>query len=429
LDAGFMGRPTERVKALTGRFGSVELVELIGVGGMAVVYSAKHIKSGGKFAVKVLDKENASGNQIDRFIREARIGSLIEHKSCISVYESGEKSGYRYMTMDLIDGGDLKEKLKAEGARLPWEKTAAIAAAIAEALAYSHSKQIVHRDVKPANIFMTKAGKVCLGDFGLALILGEGPHREEDGRTGISIIVGTPAYMAPEQFRRPNGVDRRVDLYSLGVIIYELLCGERPFVGDSVKILQKEHERREPPALKNKVKGIPPLLNELVERLLAKKPDWRYESADAVANDLRGIVAGTLKVLTDDEIPSRSESAEFVHPQSKQKSRIIAAPAQNKASDNDLKQKLKNAGVFKIAAVTLVVCAMGFGMLFLMSPPSKEHRYQNLCDQAKIALEAKDFSKAYELYFKASRIFPKGEEAIHGFQAVTDARQNFERDN
>ncbi|MDF1661546.1 MAG: protein kinase [Planctomycetota bacterium] len=419
-----MARPSERLKALSGRFGSTELIELIGYGGMAAVYKAKDVETGRFFAVKVLDKASAGANQIQRFVREARIGSMLTDKNCVSVHGSGEENGCHYMIMDLVEGGDLKDFLKEKGGRLSWKKAAKITASIAEALAHSHSKSIIHRDLKPANVFLTANGRVCLGDFGLALIMGEGPHREEDGRVGIQVVVGTPAYMAPEQFRRPNGVDPRTDIYALGIVLYELLCGERPFLSDNVKELQKEHERKEAPFLSKKVEDLPTLLIELVDRLIAKKPDWRYESAELVAKDLQGIVAGTLKELTEDESPTQSNSGTYYENlPPKDQSRVgQASTARNQAVESNNPRDNKT---LKVIGVTLILCLAVFITLYIATGTSKnDEQYKALCQQAKTAMQAEKFKDAEDLYSKAIKLFPSRQEAKTGLIKAVEAQDD-----
>jgi serine/threonine protein kinase len=416
-----MAPPSERLKSLSGRYGPTELIELIGNGGMAAVYRAKHVESGKEFAVKIFDHENNSANSLDRFKREARIGAMLSHKACITVHGHGERDGTHYMVMDLVDGGDLKEKLKAEGGQLKWEVAAKYGADIAEALAFSHSKQIIHRDVKPANILLRKDGRVCLGDFGLALILGEGPHIEENRSDGIQILIGTPAYMAPEQFRRPNGVDRRADLYALGILLYELIAGERPFLGSNVKALQKEHQRMEAPFLSKRAKGLPRLLIELVDRLIAKKPDWRYESAEAVARDLRGIAAGSLNELTDDEIPTQSDSSQgFPILQVEEQSRVITTSGHDPVLDGEANHTGQSKILLKVLIGVLIVLFVG--VLFMRGLSRHEKRYAELCEKAEIALEAKNYDRADKLYTDALRLFPRREKALRGLEQILQAR-------
>lgn len=419
-----MARPSERLKSLSGRFGSTELIELIGYGGMAAVYKGKDVETGRFFAVKVLDKTGAKPNQIQRFVREARIGSMLTDKNCVSVHGSGEENGCHYMIMDLVDGGDLKDFLQENGGRLSWRKAAKITASIAEALAHSHSKSIIHRDLKPANVFLTKNGRVCLGDFGLALIMGEGPHVEENSRVGIQVVVGTPAYMAPEQFRRPNGVDPRTDIYALGIVLYELLCGERPFLSDNVKAIQVEHERKEPPFLSKKVEDLPPILIELVDRLIAKKPDWRYESAALVAKDLQGIVAGTLKELTEDESPAQSSSGvHFQNVSPKNQTRVgQASTARNQVVES--KNSGNNTNI-KVIAITLVICVAVFISIYIATGSSgNDEQYKSLCQRAKIAMKAEKFKDAEDLYTKAIKLFPSRQEAKTGLIKAVEAQDD-----
>jgi serine/threonine protein kinase len=263
-----------------------EVLELLGGGGMGVVYRARDTRLSRTVALKFLPPELTRDPRAkERFEQEARAASSLDHPNLCTILELGETpDGRLYIAMPCYDGETLRRRL--ESGPLPIDEAVDIAAQIARGLAKAHRNGIVHRDVKPANLIVTADGVVKILDFGLAKLAGLAAV----SRTGSS--AGTPAYMSPEQ-ARGDEVDARTDLWSLGVVLYEMLAGRRPFRGEREQavIYAILHERPQP--LGELRPEVPPELARIVERLLAKEPDDRYPSIEEPLTGLRSLVGGT----------------------------------------------------------------------------------------------------------------------------------------
>ena len=261
--AGSRAVPDAGVEAeLSGRFGLYAIEGLLGRGGMGVVYRARHESLGRQVAIKVLPEALARDVQFtDRFQREARAMASLSHPRIVGIHDFGCLDGRYYFAMELVEGGSLREQLK-RGA-LPPARALAILPELCEALQYAHDRGVIHRDIKPENILLDRQGHVKVGDFGLAKIVG-GSDPEYRQLTRSDLVVGTMHYMAPEQIERPKVVDHRADLYSAGVVLYEMLTGELPL------------GRFDPPSAKT---TVGPALDEVVLRALEKDPGRRWAQA------------------------------------------------------------------------------------------------------------------------------------------------------
>ncbi len=261
---------------LAPHFPHLEIEELLGSGGMGAVYKARQRRLDRPVALKILPPEVAAAPGFaDRFTREARALARLNHSHVVTVHDFGEAGGMFYFLMEYVDGANLRE-LIADGKLNPPEALA-IVPQVCEALQYAHDEGIVHRDIKPENILLDKKGRVKIADFGLAKLLrgGESPAgRAAYSLTGSQQVMGTPHYMAPEQMERPLGVDHRADIYSLGVVFYEMLTGELPL------------GRFAPPSRKV---SIDVRLDEVVLRTLEKEPQHRYQHASEVKSDVENI--------------------------------------------------------------------------------------------------------------------------------------------
>jgi len=254
------------------RIGNYRLMEKIGHGGMGAVYKAHDPGLDRTVALKViLPGHELSDAQIERFTREARAIAKIRHPNIVTVYDIGEQPQYHY-TMDFIEGGNLSQLLR-EQASDPWE-IAALCAKIASALSAAHGKGIIHRDIKPSNIMIDVDKEPHLMDFGLAKL-----DSESESITRTGDLLGTPEYMAPEQVDPSFGeVKAACDVYSLGVILFELLTGRPPFSGTPIRVLwQKLNEEPPPPSSINEV--VPVGLDEICLKAMAMRQDARYQSA------------------------------------------------------------------------------------------------------------------------------------------------------
>ncbi len=264
------------------------LAELVGAGGAAEVYRGTDLTLGREVAVKVLPAElNQDRGFTRRFREEAMRVATLDHPHVVPVYYYGEERGHLFLVMPLVRGGSLRQRLRREK-RLQPEEAVRIALDVASALEAAHSAHLIHRDVKPENILFNSHGDALLTDFGLARDLPEGSDVwAQHNTTGIyGIPVGTPEYMAPEQFRRNTILDQRVDIYALGVVLYEMLTGRLPFTGSPRQLADRVTSQL-CPRPSSLVPSIWPALDPRVMTALAPSPQARYGSAAEFAVALR----------------------------------------------------------------------------------------------------------------------------------------------
>jgi WD40 repeat protein len=268
------------------RLGKYELLEVVGRGGFGVVYRARDSALGRTVAVKVPRWGNlVTSEDTDRFLREARSAAGLQHPSIVPLHEVGQSGGLCYLVYAFVPGTTLADRLKAGG--LNYRQAAELVAQTAEALDYAHHHGIIHRDLKPSNILLDEAGQPHVMDFGLAK-----RQTSESALTQEGDVLGTPAYMSPEQARgEASRVDARTDVYSLGVVLYELLTGEAPFRGMPERVLAQVlvDEPRPPRRLNDR---LPRDLETICLHCLHKESRKRYASAGALARDLRRFLAG-----------------------------------------------------------------------------------------------------------------------------------------
>ena len=276
--------------------GEFEIGELIGRGGMAAVYLATEIHLSRKVAIKVLPPELTFGHGIERFKREAKIAAALDHPNIIPIHRIASGGKLFWYSMKYLDGDTLDEMLRTKQ-RFTLDETTGILADIADALDYAHEHDVIHRDVKPANIMVDKRGRVVVTDFGIAKPLTEATL------TASGSVVGTPFYMSPEQGAgRP--VQGASDQYSLAVVAYEMLSGTRPFDGDSAIDVVHKHVMVEPPPLEERCPGLPQHVYAAVHKALGKKPEQRFAT---VREFVQGLKAPWVTPDTDDtlaEIPA-----------------------------------------------------------------------------------------------------------------------------
>ncbi|HEX2075894.1 MAG TPA: serine/threonine-protein kinase [Geodermatophilus sp.] len=257
---------------------------LIGRGGMGEVYRATHRRLGRPVALKLLSPALAVQETfVTRFLREARVMQSLEHPGIATVYDAGEADGRLYLAMRHVPGATLKEHL-AEGRYEP-RRALALLAALAEALDYAHARGVIHRDIKPSNVLIDEQGRPVLVDFGLAKAL------DDASVTVSSQYLGTPRYMAPEQ-AAGEPVGHRADLYALGCLAFEVLTGTPPFMQDSSMALLLAHGRDAVPRASEREPSLPPSVDAVFTRALAKIPTQRHPSAGALVEDLTEALAG-----------------------------------------------------------------------------------------------------------------------------------------
>lgn len=267
--------------------GRYEVIERVGLGGMAEVYRARDELLGREVAVKVLnDKLSGDKSFVERFRREAQAAANLSHPNIVSLYDYGSDAGANFIVMELIDGRGLEQIIAQEGPLLP-ERAAEMASDVARALERAHATGLVHRDIKPSNIMITSYGQTKVTDFGIARAIGDG----DQTMTQTGMVIGTASYLSPEQ-AQGNPVDARSDVYALGCVLYEMLTGGPPFKGDTPLSIAYKHVREdaEKPSIMNP--DVPAALDAIVMKALAKNPDNRYQTAREMRDDLQRFVAG-----------------------------------------------------------------------------------------------------------------------------------------
>ena len=264
---------------LNGRY---ELHRRVGRGGMAEVYLARDRLLDRLVAIKILFPEFATDPSfVARFRREAQAAANLNHPNIVGVYDWGKERGTYYIVMEYVDGQTVSEIIRNEGPIEP-KRAAGIAADVAAALGFAHRKGVVHRDVKPGNVLITKTGEVKVADFGIARAM---TASSEENLTQTGSVMGTATYFSPEQ-AQGKPVDARSDLYSLGVVLYEMASGKPPFSADSPVAIAYKHVQEPIPSLAERVPGIPPDYERITLRALAKDPDDRYADGAAMRADL-----------------------------------------------------------------------------------------------------------------------------------------------
>ena len=260
---------------------------LLGEGGFAAVFRCREASLGRDVAIKVLDLDRSTDPSLaERFVREAQLIAQLEHPGIVPIHKVGRKKGVLYIVMRCVDGPSLRQLL-AQEKRLSVGDAARIARQVADALAYAHSEGIVHRDIKPDNILIDhKTGVVLVTDFGIAKAAAQAA-KTSGPLTTEGMVIGTPQYMSPEQ-AAGDPVDGRSDIYSLGVVLYQMLVGEPPFDGESSASVLAKQLTAPPPPLRRSRGDIPAELAGIVERTLEKDPAARYQSAAELSRALVG---------------------------------------------------------------------------------------------------------------------------------------------
>jgi serine/threonine protein kinase len=336
-ESGAVKRPPfipPTVEELARHFPQLEILEFIGQGGMGAVYKTRQKQLDRIVALKILPPQVAHGPGFaERFTREARALARLNHPHIVTLYEFGQTDGLFYFLMEFVDGINLRQLLNAS--RIAPKEALAIVPQICEALQFAHDEGIVHRDIKPENLLLDKKGRVKIADFGVAKIVGQGLDETAAGKssgesgelTEAGSVLGTPQYMAPEQVAHPLEVDHRADIYSLGVVFYQMLTGELPT------------GKFEPPSRKV---HIDVRLDEVVLRALEKKPELRYQQASVLKTQVETIAQTPASKMSEPAVqpsPSSQDENERVRGQ-------VKAPAIG----------LLVAGVLNLVA--LVVCAV-----------------------------------------------------------------------
>jgi eukaryotic-like serine/threonine-protein kinase len=275
-------RPSQPGDLIAGRY---ELEELVGSGGMSDVFRARDNQLDRRVAIKILHGRYAGDPEyLERFRSEARAVARLSHPNIVMVIDRGEDAGRQYIVFEHVDGENLKELVQRTG-RLPVRRAVELALAVADGLAFAHQEGLVHRDVKPQNVLLSREGEVKVTDFGIARSL-----EVERGVTQTGTVLGTGEYLAPEQ-ASGKPVSPATDVYSLGVVLWEMLAGEVPFDGQNFVAVALRHVNEPLPSLRELRPDVSSRLAAAVERALAKDPAHRFPSMAALAKELRACLA------------------------------------------------------------------------------------------------------------------------------------------
>lgn len=306
-----------------------EIIELIGVGGMANVYCAKDLKLDRKVSFKVLKEEFIDEEFIGKFSKEARAAARIAHVNIANVYDVGNDGNIYYIVMEYVDGYTLKDIIKTK-APFTNEEVLGISIQIANALEVAHSNNIVHRDIKPQNILVTKEGGIKVTDFGIA--------RATTSNTITTDTMGSVHYFSPEQ-ARGGYVDFKSDIYSLGIIMFEMVTGKLPFDGDGVVQLAMKHINEPLPDMKKLNKNISNSLEKIILKATTKNPDNRYSSARELNNDLKMALSDESgNFVTDNNFIDEDSPTVVIKPEEIEQIKNMA----NKTNNDKLKDKYED---------------------------------------------------------------------------------------
>lgn len=286
--------PPHTLENVRSAFPNLEIIEIIGAGGMGTVYRARQPKLERLVALKILPEHLArQATFAERFHREARLLARLHHPHIVSVFDFGQAGPFYYLLMELVEGANLRQSMRA--GRFSASQALQVVPQICEALQFAHEQGVLHRDIKPENILLDRHGRVKIADFGIAKLVDD--NAQEVTLTASGAVLGTPAYMAPEQIESPTQVDHRADIYSLGVVFYELLTGELPL------------GRFAPPSQKT---PLDQRVDEIVLRALAKEKELRQQSASEVKTQIEQVESTSSSPVPVQALGPTSSRADFV---------------------------------------------------------------------------------------------------------------------
>ena len=330
-------------------------------GGMAQVYLARDRSLDRPVAVKELVPEFATDPSfVERFRREAQAAANLSHPNIVGVYDWGAQDGTYFIVMEYVDGPSLSRVLRADGPFHP-RRAAEIAAEVAAGLGFAHSRGVVHRDVKPGNVLLTRSGQAKVTDFGIARALSS----SDEDLTQAGSVMGTATYFSPEQAQGLS-VDPRSDLYSLGVVLYELVTGRPPFTGETPLAIAYKHVQDQPAPPSTLMTGLPQALEAIIMKLLAKRPDDRYASAEDLRSDLNRFLAGEATVAERELVAAGAVvgAAALAEPATTmQAATTVGAAVPPDGTDEDEPQERKRRTWLFIALLVLLLALLG-GLLF-----------------------------------------------------------------
>jgi len=363
-------------------------------GGMAEVYLARDQVLDRGVAVKVLFPEFARDPSfVERFRREAQSAAMLSHPNIVAVYDWGQQRGTYYIVMEYVEGRSLRDIINSRG-YVPAAQAAQIGAAIADALAFAHRNGVVHRDIKPGNVLITAAGEVKVTDFGIAA----NPTDAAQGLTQTGAVMGTATYFSPEQ-AQGFPVDGRTDVYALGVVLYEMVTGVPPFTGESPVAVAMKHVREDPMPPSSRVPDLPHDLERIILHAMAKDVDHRYQSAEALRDDLVRFERGR---------PLAGAPVAAPVPHTDHAPTIVAAPHPQRGQEMWQRSPERRWGtiIASVIALGLLAAVIVFALFFLDN--SDKGRAKPLVDVPDVTTGNPEFTAARDqlrgLGFKVRRI-------------------------
>jgi eukaryotic-like serine/threonine-protein kinase len=341
--------------------GRYELLELIGRGGMSTVWKADDRLLDRTVAIKVLHEQFTKDEEyVERFRREARSVAQLSHPNIVTVIDRGEHEGGQYIVFECVEGENLKQLIERTGP-LPVRDALLLALQMGRALAFAHHRGLIHRDVKPQNVLLNEDGQAKMTDFGIARSV------DVEGVTITGTVLGTSEYIAPEQARGQQ-VDALTDVYSLGVVLYELLTGSVPFEGESFVAIALRHVNEQAPSVLERRPDVPPRLAMAIERAMAKRPGQRFESMDEFVSELESCLA--------DMDPS-SEGATM----------IARSPSRPRTRRRQPRERRRRFGMlWPIAAVVAILAVAGLAALAAMALRDGDNGSPQAAPNARITL-------------------------------------------
>jgi serine/threonine-protein kinase len=322
--------------------GRYELLELIGRGGMSSVWKAHDRLLDRTVAIKVLHEQFTQDEEyVERFRREARSVAQLSHPNIVTVIDRGEEGGRQYIVFEYVEGENLKQVIERTGP-VPVRDALLLSLQMARALGFAHDRGLIHRDVKPQNVLMNEDGQAKMTDFGIARSV------DVEGVTITGTVLGTSEYIAPEQARGQR-VDALTDVYSLGVVLYELLTGDVPFHGENFVSVALKHVNEPAPSVLDRRPDCPPRLGMSIERAMAKRPETRFQSMDELVAELEACL---------DELDPSSEEATMIS------RRPIARPTRRR----EARPRRKRGGIlWPIAAVAVILAVAALAAIGAMA--------------------------------------------------------------